>query len=323
MDNCKIIEYSGLWRDKLRTFLLKTFPDYSKEYVDYCLDHSSGHTPAQIIINDQDEIVGCNLCTCTSVLFDEDVKVLPWSHDTYIDDNYRSKIGLEMMIHMRSIEHFGLGLTDIKRKIEKKLGSIFFEGVYTYYLATPKVLLSFFQKLFNYSPALKLKNEITVNNNVFHLVDNAEEMAIPNEGFWFKGFRDLDFVRDSSFINDRFINNNVFSYHIYSTNVKDNPCYFVIRKTKYRGYPSLAISDFRYDPTHPEMVRIILKAVKHIAIRNNLGIILFICGDKNFDMALKHKLSVCRPIDFVTNIKKMKGSSFIITGADSDGDFLK
>ena len=200
---------------------------------------------------------------------------------------------------------------------------MFLDGVYTYYLTTPKIVLSPIQKLFNITPHLKINDNLRIGNHSFRLVENINDVVIPNDGFWFKGYKDLDFIRDASFLEQRFINNKVFSYSLYSTQNGDVPCYFVIRSTSYRGIPALTLCDYRYTPDHPDMASMIIKAVKRIASGCNFGVVFFVSGDANMQKALRHTMFVSRPVDFVTNVKLKKDASFIITGADSDCDFLK
>lgn len=320
MGSCKIIDYTEEWRDKLRSYMHKTYPYKSSAYIEYCIDHASGRTPSLIVINDKGDVVGCHLYYCTTVKIKGEIVDTQWGHDTFLDQDYRADMGLDLILRIAESKSFGLGLTEINEKIQKKLKSVFFKDVYTYYTVTSRVLFSPFQYLFHTEPTLYNGETLKVGNYTFHKVSNVDEIDIPNEGYWFEG-KDIDFIRDATFLKERFLENSIHHYIIYTCNYLDDNCYFVVRKTHYRGLSALTLSDYRY--TNASMVRIILKAIKKIARRSNIGVILFVCGDSNMNEAIKGTLYHATPIDFVSNKRKVAGMSFCVTGADSDSDFLK
>lgn len=321
MEQCRIIDYSEEYRSLLRDYLYKTFPEYSREYIEYLLDTSAGNVPSIMVINEKDEVVGCHLYYCTKVMLRGNVSETHWGYDTFLEPDYRAEIGLELMLRINATIGFGIGLTEINSKIQKKLKAVFFSGVYTYYTASWKFYLSPFQLLFGSEPKLFEKDVIRTGNYTFKRIRSVDELEIPNEGFWLGGKFDIEFVRDSTFIKDRFLENTVHPYLLFANINKEEPCYFVVRKTRYRGFPALTLCDYRY--TTPKMVSIILRAVKKIACKSNLGIILFVSGNQDMDEAMKHTIHYASPIDFVSNNKKIAGMSFFVTGADSDADFLK
>lgn len=322
MEDCKFINYSEDWRDKLRAYMLKTFPSYTEAYIDYCLDCSSGATPSIMVLNEHNDIVGCQLFYCTKVLIQGEEMDTHWGHDTYLDKEYRGAFGLDFVLYLNRFIGFGLGLTSINNKILHKKKAGFMDGTYSYYSITRKVVFTPFQMLFGVSPKLYDKDELKVENYVFHRIYDAKEMTIPNNGFWLKNILDVDFIRDEAFLNNRFLHNNVHSYYLYSMDYKGETCYFVFRGTKYRNMPAITLCDFRY--SNPELSTVILKAFWRIAVKSNIGILLFVGGDTNIDknmskVMLKYKL----PMDFVVHIKVKTDMTYCVTGADSDVDFLK
>ncbi len=323
MDTCKIVDFSEEWREKLRFFMRKTFPNYSNAYIEYCLDNSSGRVPSKIVVNSKDEVVGSHLYFCTKVKVNGEVIETQWGHDTYLEKEYRAAIGLEFMLMTQKYKGFGIGLTEINKKVQMKLKKVFFKGVFTYYLVSPKLIMSPFQKLFHKEPVLKVEEPIIIDGCVFSRVNNIDELTIPQDGFWFEGCRDIDFIRDKEFIKKRFLDNNVFQYYIYAHNSIDKSCYFVVRRANYRGVPALTISDFRYSGESDNTISLIIKAVRKLAIRSNIGIILFVCGDKNIEGYLKNRLHYKTKMDFISRLNLNENMSFCVTGADSDADFLK
>lgn len=319
----KIIDYSVEWRDKLRRYMINRFPIHSEAYIGYCLDHSTDRIPSKLVINDNDDVVGCHLYYCTKVLVKGVEVETHWGHDTFLDKEYRAERGLDLMLSINSVKDgFGLGLTDINSKLQKKLRNIFFEGVYTYYMISWKAFLSPFQKYFGDHSALYKKEDLKVGKHVFRRIDDAETMTIPNNGYWFNGSRDIDFIRDASFLNQRFVKNKVHKYYLYACKENDDICYFVVRKVMFKGFPALTLSDFRY--TNPKMVPLILRAVKKYAAQSQLGIILFICGDKNIDKNMEGKLHYRKDNNIFIGYRGLTSDmSYCITGADADADFLK
>lgn len=317
----KIIDYSSEWHDKLITYLKKIFPTYLDSYIEYCIHHSTDRVPSIIVINDNNDIVGCHLYFCTKALIKGEIVDTQWGHDTFLDPEYRAEIGLDLILRTIATKSFGIGLTDINEKIQKKLKAVFFKGVYTYYTITRKVLYSPFQALFHIEPKLYDEDSLSLGGYRFHRVKKVEELEIPNRGFWFNGMNDIEFVRDDSFLKERFLDNKVHKYIMYTYKHLDDNCYFVVRKTHYRGMPALTLSDYRY--TNADMIKLILDATKKIARKSNIGIILFVSGDHNLSESIKGTLYYGSPIDFVANNKMVYGMTFCITGADSDADFFK
>jgi hypothetical protein len=324
-NNCKIVDYTREYRDSFGKYLHKIYPNKSDAYIDYCLDRSSDREPTKLVINQNNAIVGCHQFFCTKALVKEEEIDTQWGHDTYLDEEYRRSFGMEFMLYIEECDSkcrgFGLGLTAINDKIQRILKKVYFRGVYNYYLVNFKFFLSPFQKMFNIEPDEFKGKSIKVGKTNFIHIDDVTNMTIPDNGYWNKGRFTLDFVRDEMFINQRFLQNTVFDYYLFASDSERDPCYFVVRKTKYRGFPAITISDFRYK--NPEMARLIIKAAQKFAKKSNCGVLLFIGGDSNIDKEIKKWLHYKTPIDFVANRHFPSDLTFCITGADSDADFLK
>ena len=129
MGTCRIEDYSDKWFDSLYLYIKKTFPLYTDSYIDYCLVKSKERLPSLIVLNDKDEIVGCHMYLCTKAIVNGEIIDTQWGYNTYLDPEYRSTIGLDLILLMNSRRGFGLGLTEINNKIQKKLKKVFFKGV--------------------------------------------------------------------------------------------------------------------------------------------------------------------------------------------------
>lgn len=320
-NKCSIVDYSLEWKEQLKKFLHQRFPRYSDEYIEYCLDHSLGETPSKIVVNDRGEIVGSHLLYCTKVSIKGSVSNTQWGHDTFLDEEYRSEIGLEFVLLTNKYHGFGLGLSEVNHELHKKLKTCFHEGVFTYYFLNRKVLRTCLLKLLNKTPLFLPNKTISVDGYIFRLVDNVKKMKIPDDGFWLKDKLDIDFIRDENFLNYRFFENKVFKYYVYSLDSIDNPCYFVVREVMVRGLPALILCDYRYDSKHIFMADEIIKAFVILAKQNKRGIMLFLCGDNNMKLCFSKRLHLKRPYDFISGKKEAIGKTFIVTAADSDADF--
>lgn len=318
MGTCKIVDYSEEWKDLLRIYMRKTFPTYSDAYIDYSLSHSDGRVPTKIVICDND-IVGCHFYYCTKAYINGEEVETQWGHDTYLDEEYRKEIGVDFALMRKKQPSFGVGITEVNKKLNKLMKNVFLVGVYNYYTITPYIILSPIQKILHIKKNIKDINVLKVNSYLFKRVSSPEDMKIPNNGFWYKDYYNLDFVRDESFLNERFFNSGVHDYHIYTFEYS----YFVARVSTYRGIPSLILSDFRYDPYDFESANNILKAVIKLANKSGLGIIIAVCGDKRIDNFFKKRIHHKTSLDFICSYKVNPESSFSLSGGDSDAEFLK
>lgn len=323
MEECKIINYTNEYRDLLRKYMYKIFPEYSVEYIEYCLDTSSGKVPSKLVVTENGEVVGCHLYFNTKAYVYGEEKETQWGHDTYLNKEYRSTMGLDFMLHLKTIKSFGLGMTDINTKIEKLLKKVFIGDVFNYYTINRKALFTPFQRLFKIAPRISAPEIIKVKGHEFKRVHEAEEITYPNKGYWYKDRNDIDFCRDAEFLNSRFLQNKVHEYYMYSCDIEGKTCYFVVRQCKYRGFPALTLCDFRYEISNLASLALVLKAAKKIAIKSNLGVLFFVCGDVHVNDYYKRRLHYQTPISFDTGLKIKPTDKFSITGADSDADFLK
>lgn len=321
MEQCKIINYTEEWREHLCSYLHKRFPTYSDAYIEYCLDHSSDRLPSLMVINEDNTIVGCHLYYCTKVKVNDEIIDTQWGHDTFLDKEYRGKMGLDLMLATHSKKGFGVGLTDVNEKIQKLLKEVFFKGVYNYYLVTWSLIHSPVQLLFKLKPVIKTPDSIKIGKCIFRRINDADKLNIPNEGFWNKDNIDIDFIRDSYFINERFIKNQVHQYYLYALDMGKEKCYFVVRQTCYRRIPAITLSDYRY--TNSRMLSYILRAVIYLGNISNFGVVVFMAGDNNMESAIKGRIHYKTKEDFVTNMRINPDSTYIVTGGDSDADFLK
>ena len=69
MTTAKIIPMSEEYRDKLIEYMHKKYPTFTDAYIQYDVNEAIGTpetgTKSIIVVNDNDEIVGCHLCFIT------------------------------------------------------------------------------------------------------------------------------------------------------------------------------------------------------------------------------------------------------------------
>ena len=319
MGDYKIVKYTPDWHDALYAFMHKTFPHKPLEYIEYCIKHSEGIVPSIMVVTRDNEVVGSHLYFCTKALLNAEIIETQWGHDTYLNQDYRKKAGVDFLLVRKKIPAFGVGLTESNAKMRKLMKSVFLEGVYNYYSITPAVLLSPFQRLFNTKTVMREIDYLIVKDKVFRRVNSSCEINIPNGGFWYKGYNELDFIRDADFLDYRFFNCKVHDYKVYAS----DDSYFVVRDSTYRGFPALLLSDFRYNPIDKDSANKLLKAVMKIARKSKIGIVYFVCGDKNVDVFFKNRIHHKTHLDFITSYNISPDTTFSLCGGDSDAEFLK
>lgn len=319
MENCKVIRYSDELKEPLFRYMRKVFLRYSVDYIDYGILHSSDRTPSLLVINHNDEVVGCHLYYCTrATLYGEQIDT-QWGHDTFLDEEYRKEIGVDFLLARKKIPAFGVGLTETNAKMRKLMKSVFLEGVNNYYTITSSIFLSPLQKFLGIKATIKDVDYVKVNNILYRRVHSSNEIKIPNEGFWYKGYYDLDFIRDADFLDYRFFHCKVHDYKVFAS----DDSYFIVRESSYRGMPALMLSDFRYNPSVSKSADSLIRAVMKIARKSNLGIVYFVCGDKIIDKFFRNKIHYKTHLDFITSYKISPKTTFSLSGGDSDAEFLK
>lgn len=331
MDECRIIQYTVQYRKRLWDYLHKTYPHYTDSYIDYCVEHAGtqkGQQPVLLVVKPDDNIVGCNLYFNTKAKVLGVEKNVRWSYNTFLDLEYRRTMGLDFTLENIKTESFGIGLSLVNRKIQKKIKALFFEGLYNCFFVNRSVCFSILMKLIGRSITITDKKQIKVGRNLFKKIQCSDEMKIPSGGYWCQDHAQVDFIRDKEFLDYRFFENKVFDYHIYKL-VQDGPndsCYFVVRPLLFKGVPSLFLVDFRYDMNNNEMPTLIIKAVNKIARKSGLGGVFCTTNDKAMIKYINKKLiSFKVPNDLLAPRSQGMNEACVIpvTAADSDVDFLR
>lgn len=323
MDNIEIIRYSKSLHSSLFEYIKKTFPSYSDEYTSYCLDNSIDNMSegTAFVALKNDKIVGCHMFYNTRAFINGQIVNTRWGHDTYIDEDCRKDLSIKFIVEINKIPAFGIGVSDANKKIQESIRTRFIKGLFTYCIPT------FYSTIYNLKrnkriESFKAPYEITTGFSKFHEVDNAKQITILNDGYWYKDLCNVDFVRDEEFLNNRFFNNKAFNYNIYTADGLD--CYFVVRPIVFHNIPSLLLVDFRYDTRNPFIIGQIIKACKKIACENSLGSLVLLSNDNNIGNYLKKRIVLKRETNLLANrYLKLHGDILSnITAADADVDYM-
>lgn len=331
MDECKIIKYTDDYKDELWGYLRKTYPHYSGTYIDYCIQQVSLNSDEQspiLVLNGQNRIVGCNLYFNTKARILGVVRNVWWSYNTFLDAEYRKKIGLDFMLDTMKTNSFGIGLSDVNRKIQKKSKARFWDGLYNCFFVSWSIPFVLMGHLLNKENRISEIGFIKTGKTIFERVSSSSMLNIPNEGFWYGGCVDIEFVRDKNFFDYRFLNNKVYNYSVYRVvgNSGKDSCYFVVRPFMFKGVPALFLVDFRYDMKHPEYGKLIVMAANKLARKSKMGGVFCMTNDPHVSSAIERKwLHFKTPNDLLApkSMGIKPDMSFFVTAADSDADFLR
>ena len=332
----KLVNYQDTYYRALCEFVSRMWPERPSAYLEYRLkkipEDASDVRVNLLAIDDQDNIVGCTLVFPTRAeIFGEEKKIY-WSHDTIIESSCRGEIGMDLMLATNAVEGcFGIGLSPIARKIQKKLHTNFIADSKGYYifnlwsLTLPLYRIGW--KKARKTKKLNFPKSIKVHGERYELIEDIHQLRIPNDGFWNRHQTDIDLVRDEHFLRERFFENfNTYSFYrkVPSPSQKADDGYFVVRYIDLKGFPALSLVDFRYDLNAPDQFGHILKAIAKIAFRNRLplSVARTTIEDKKYRLCpLTYRSD--RVSDVVTRIKIKKPVRILVTQADSDTDFIR
>lgn len=252
----RIIHLSESYREQLSCYMHKIYPTFSDAYIQYDVNEAIGKNNKEsnslLVLNKNNEIVGCHLNFNTKAWIYGKEEDVAWGHNTFLDKEYRKEIGLDFVLEITRIKNgFGHGLTKTNTKIQHKLKyAVFITGVRKFCLLNIWAVEGIIKKYLHIEckECKRLPSTINIKEETFSLCKNVDEITIPNNGYWNKDYSDIDFIRDKDFLNNRFFNNPVHKYYIYTN--RNNDCYFVVRPIIFKGFRAIIMADFRYIPNN-------------------------------------------------------------------------
>lgn len=333
MKNFKIIDYSIEYQQKLKLFMKAHNPSFSDTYIDFLVENAwndKHEDPAIIVVDDNDNIVGEHLFFYTKAMINGVEQSVRWSHDTFLEEEARRYIGLDFVLNINQKKDcFGIGLSDVNKKITKKLKKVYWAPIYSFLIPSSYSVLSGIKRIWGIKPNKRLNriNKIIVNDSIFESINTVKDLKIPNNGYWGgdSGY-DIEFVRDEDYLRKRFFQNQVHKYLFYHllSNSEFDEAYFVVRPIIHKGFKTLLVSDFRYNTTQPKQLQHMLKAIKKLAQKNGCGIIYMITSEHALYQMLKKKFWIRkRPGDFTFSSSFVTKDNYSVMAniADSDGEY--
>ena len=332
MRKYQIVDYTKAYYEKLIHYFKRINPEFSDTYIRFIADNglTEDDEPSILVVDENDEIIGSQMYYYTKAELRGEVVPVKWGHDTFLEKDWRKYAGLDLMLAANKRKNgFGIGISDVNRKIQKKLKTVFYPlGGYQFFNFF--IFSTMFQRSLHKPPHLDFKknSSVKVKRNLFRLVNNVNELNIPNNGYWNHGDTELDFVRDANFMDFRFFHNPIHDYNVYrlETSGTSDVCFFVVRIINYNGVRTLFIVDYRYQLTQKEQLHLIIKAAKKLAFYNHCGMTYVKTSDQNLAEIQRKSLFIRkRPSDLIVN-KKFNldlSKNIIVTSADSDEDYHK
>ena len=322
----KIVSFENCYSLELKNFLKKIYPHYSENYLNYiisnAIDENYVESPALLVLNEKEEIVGCHFYYYSKAKIHGKIKSIKWGHDTYVLESYR---GCGLATKIDELGSYGIGLSETNVKIRKKKKATFFDGLYNYFIPNYKLFSSLIKNYFGKaSDSITIvPSQLTIDIFHFNIVDDVNELKIPNNGFWNDSELDIDFVRDHYFLKKRFFDINVHNYFIYQCLEKN--CYFVFRVITFKKVKTLFLVDYRFHFNEKDVFRAMMKAVNKLVNLNKCGAILCLSNDSEIAKYCKNHLGLKSPYTFTATRNLEIPSSFksLVTAGDSDADFLR
>ncbi len=330
--NARIIPLSEQYKSRLIKYMHKVFPSFSEAFIQYdvneAIEGQKIRNLSYIAVNEKDEIVGCHMSFVTKAYIRGKEKVIAWGHNTYLDEEYRRQVGMDLILEIVSFKYgFGYGLTDINFKIQHLIKTnIFINGLRKYCKINKWYLWGVIRKKLRTKRQIPstLPSSISYRHKIFHLCYDAKDIIIPNGGYWYKDICEVDFIRDYEFLNKRFFKNPVCKYYTY-TNQERN-CYFVIRPILHRGIIGIQIADIRYNPTQPELAVLIHHTIEKLCSKLHAGTMLFTTSDRTIKTMYEHdRLCKSYPVALICHKNHLSSSNanIIVNAADSDDEYYK
>lgn len=322
-----VVEYNSDYYSKLLEYD-KMVSSTSLSYFDYRINGINKDLVHKnlILLDDANNIIGCNLFFPTKASINGVEEDVLWSHDTFVNEEHRGNAGLDFMLMLRQVPKFGMGLSAINKSIQKMLKTNFIAKSYRYIKYNPWSIKLVANKLFKVSLKSTTSNNfpqtIKVGDAEFKLINSVSELNIVNGGYWMRDVSTVDFVRDENFLRHRFFEN-FNKYWLYSLKTESGAteCYFVVRPIYERDILCMSLVDFRFDIQKPEQFKAVIKAANKITRKNRLPLLV-----TNTTLDHSYFQNLMRRIesygDVVSTYKGMKSvPNLLVTRADSDGEF--
>lgn len=260
-----------------------------------------------------------------------------FGYDFFVLEAYRNKgVGSALAKKAKAdfYPHFGIGVSEISRKIHLALGNkvignlfifIWIRNILSPFRYARKVILKNKDKpKVNRLIELEFPEVVTLDDHCYRRVASLKDWRYQ---FWNEDV--MEFSRSLEFLNWRFLDKKD-KYYFYLLDEAYSTTYFVIRKIYAKGLRLLAIVDYRIPFEDRCRFKSILHAAKHLAKMAGCDGVFTMSSHRFFDRILHWNFffKVGRPINILTNADfNMPREniddrrSVLATMAESDLDF--
>lgn len=294
--------------------------DYYADLIKFIYNESHPGDPSGVIILENGNIKGQNLCIPMTLWLDGKVKNLWWGHDLIVEENLRSEswgvdilLGSQKFFPNRCGTGSGLNSTKMALKLKYKIVG----EMRKYICPTSIACLPF---LFSNN-----KKEYPSHSYGFKLIKSISEFKARN----FFNPNLIEAGRSAKWVEWRYFSLGFRKYNLYQNESGD---WFVVRIISFKGCKIMLVSDFRCSLTDEISFPYLFKAIKKIAIQMHIPFILFGSTHRFTDRILEknHGKSMGRPrpIIFPKELKEWITPSLVqdrnyclITLGDCDGEW--
>lgn len=330
-----VVDGLSVNKDAFISFNIRTYSERktSLEQAEYKWNLQHNGT-SHFVATDNDEVVGQIVLFPMACQYNGKKYNGVFAYDYIVAPDYlNTGIGVKLLHKtLKTHIHFGIGLSDISRKLhlalkEKSIGEIhkyvYFKNFFSYLYAAFKTFLK--------KDLRKMPSHLEWGNKFQSNALSAEiTTTFPDHEIWNNDL--IEFDRSQSFSDLRFksISN---SYRIYQITNSSGTLlgYFVLRVEIWRGMRVLIVADYRCNLDNLYVIDMMIYTSKKIMRRNNLDAILFGSSLQIIDTNLAKNgfKKVGAPSEIVTNIplesewehKAHSRNLIFATPAESDFEF--
>ena len=341
--------YAPEYFDKLLRFIQKEYPERNR--IEELLRYRLYHLPPKetdwqqnaIIVDDNNEIIAANMYLPTRLVIGDETVDGVWSYDTMVTAHFRNSDASVLLMADTLFRQncFGLGLSDINTKIQKKIKTRFVGDLASYMRinlrSTGWLRLCLGITSIKNWVAKKSENRclfpetISIGTRNFCRVYDEKAIAEPEGEIWNRDARIVEFSRSHAFLKKRFLNFPK-EYAIYlltdieiSAETDSNSVYFVCRVGRLHGIRVLHLVDYRFKLNRPDNFGLILKAAHRLTCQLHLEATVVRCSLPSLTPILyRHRFLIKKSGTAITcRIKWPDDYTVFVTSADSDHDFYR
>lgn len=287
--------------------------------LDYVLNILNPPYSRQILVYNDNTIVGCNFFIYARTRIKDDYKTIAWSNSTFLDPIYRRYVGLDFILSIYECENvMGFGVTDINYKLLTMLHANFIATSYGF-----KLKNEYYNSGIS-NPILSYPSDLFVKDKHFIKVNSSSEIRAPKDGSWNQDM-EIDFIRDEDFINKRFFKTpwHYLIYRLPGNGTSLDELYFICRIRNNKGIRTLFLVDYRFNVDSKMGMDYVIEALYQLCVLNNIKeSLIFTSLTSQINTANRVLEKFGEDVHLISNITGINPNSIMVTPADSDCDLI-